>query len=271
MSEDGSPAMPVDGLLAGKVAVITGVGSGMGRSIARAFVEHGAQVALAARRPASLEAVGAELTALGAEPLLVPTDIADPEACAALVDETVERFGTLHIAVQNGHHHGAWASVLDADLAVWHQAMEVNLFGALHLARSAAPIMQEHGDGRIILVNTGGYILNPPRQGAYSTSKAALASLTRTLANELGSSGIRVNGVVLGPVRGDNFDEWATTMAERRGITFDEFLARTSRELALRQMPTPEECAGTVLYLASELARPVTGQNINVNGGQWFS
>lgn len=202
---------------------------------------------------------------------MVPTDIADPEACAALVDRTVERFGTLDIAVQNGHHHRSWASVLDADLSIWHQAMEVNLFGAVHLARSAAPVMRERGDGRIILVNTGGYLLNPPKQGAYSTSKAALASLTRTLANELGPSGIRVNGVVLGPVRGDNFDEWARATAEKHSITFDEFLARTNKELALRYMPTPEECAGTVLYLASELGRPVTGQNINVNGGQRFS
>src|SRR5205085_1781888 len=124
-------SLPVFG--EGRVAIVTGIGPGMGRSIALGFARGGVDVALAARRVERLEAVADEIRALGREPLVVPTDITDREACRALVDATVERFGGVDFLVQNGHHEGDWARVVDADPDSWRQIFEVNLFGALHL------------------------------------------------------------------------------------------------------------------------------------------
>src|SRR3954464_9657785 len=103
----------------GGVAIVTGVGPGMGRSIAIGFASRGVDVALGARRAERLEAVAAEIRALGREPLVMPTDITDPGACRALVEATVERFGGVDFLVQNGHHEGDWARVLDADPDSW--------------------------------------------------------------------------------------------------------------------------------------------------------
>src|SRR5438270_584088 len=105
----------------------------MGRSIAVGFASRGVDVVLAARRKDRLEAVADEIRALGRDPLVVPTDITDREACFALVDAAVERFGGVDILVQNGHHEGDWARVLDADPDSWRSIFEVNFFGALHL------------------------------------------------------------------------------------------------------------------------------------------
>ena len=110
----------------------------------------------------------------------------------------------------------------------------------------------------------------PPTLGAYAASKAALASLVRTLAVELGPSGIRANGIQLGPMTGENFRLYLEDLARTNSRTYDEELSVWNEQFALRYTPTTEECAGTALYLASDLARPVTGQSIAVNGGKWF-
>jgi len=253
----------------GKVAVITGVGPGMGRSIAVGFARHGVDVVLAARRRERLEAVAAEIADLGRTPLVVPTDLTDRDACRALIDAAVERFGGVDVLVQNGHHEGDWQRVMDADADSWRHIFEVNLFGALHLVQAAVPSMQERGGGSIVLVNSGAALRNPISMGAYSTSKAALATLARTLALELGPSKVRVNGVFLGPVLGENLERLGTGAAAAAGTTVDEWLVTKAEEMALRIVPTPDQCAGSVLFLASDLAAAVTGQHLSVNGGQW--
>src|SRR3954471_11727178 len=118
-----------------RVAIVTGIGPGMGRSIALGFAERGVDVALGARRVERLEAVADEIRALGREPLVHPIDITDRDACRALVDATAERFGGVDYLVQNGHHEGDWARVLDADADSWRQIFEVNFFGSLHLVQ----------------------------------------------------------------------------------------------------------------------------------------
>ena len=243
----------------GKVAVVTGIGPGMGRSIAVGFARHGVDVVLAARRTDRLEAVAAEIRRLGRDPLAVPTDITDRDACRTLVANAVERFGGVDYLVQNGHHEGDWARVLDADPDSWRSIFEVNLFGALHLVQAAVPLMRDRGGGAVVLVNSGAALRNPPTMGAYATSKAALANLARTLAVEVGAWKIRVNGIFLGPVQGENLS--------RSGVD----LEAKARELPLGTIPTPDECAGSVLFLCSDLALPVTGQHLSVNGGQWIT
>jgi NAD(P)-dependent dehydrogenase (short-subunit alcohol dehydrogenase family) len=131
--------------------------------------------------------------------------------------------------------------------------------------------MRERGGGSIVLVNSGAAVRNPASMGAYSASKAALASLTRTLAVEVGRWQIRVNGVFLGPVRGENLERLGAGAAAAAGSSLDEWLTVKATEMALGTVPTADECAGSVLFLASDLAAPVTGQHLSVNGGQWLS
>jgi NAD(P)-dependent dehydrogenase (short-subunit alcohol dehydrogenase family) len=255
----------------GQVAVVTGVGPGMGRAIALGFAEHGVDVVLAARRKDRLDVVAEEVRALGREPLVQTADLGDRSSCHALVDAAVDRFGRVDVLVQNGHHEGDWQPAATADPDSWRHIFEVNFFGALHLAQRTIPVMQAQGGGSIVLVNSGAAVRNPPTMGAYSASKAALASLTRTMALELGSSGIRVNGVFLGPVTGENLARTGQGAADATGSTIDEWLAAKAREIPLGAIPTPEQCAGAVLFFASDLAAPVTGQHLSVNGGQWIT
>ena len=174
------------------------------------------------------------------------------------------------VLVQNGHADGDYKVVTDSDPEDWRRIMEVNLFGALHLVQAVVPSMKARGDGRIVLMNSGASTDPPPTLGAYSASKAALASLVRTIAVELGPHGIRANGIQLGPMTGDNFRGYLENLAREAGRTYEEELALYNEQFALRYTPTPEECAGTALFLASDLARPITGQSIAVNGGKWF-
>jgi NAD(P)-dependent dehydrogenase (short-subunit alcohol dehydrogenase family) len=255
----------------GEVAIVTGVGPGMGRSIALGFATRGVDVVLAARRKDRLDAVADEIRALGREPLVQTADLSDQASCHALVDAAAERFGRVDILVQNGHHEGDWQPAATADPDSWRHIFEVNFFGALHLAQRVIPLMTAQGGGSIVLVNSGAAVRNPPTMGAYAASKAALASLTRTMALELGHVGIRVNGVFLGPVAGENLYRSGQGAADAAGSSLDDWLDRKAGELPLGSIPTPDECAGAVLFFASDLAAPVTGQHLAVNGGQWIS
>ncbi len=250
------------------VAVVTGAGPGMGRAIALGFARAGVDVVLAARRLDRLNHVAAEVRALGREPLVVATDLSRAEDCHAVVRQAVERFGRLDHLVQNGHHPGDWVRIVDADPAVWKHVFDVNFFGAMHLIQAAAPVMSDGSS--IVLVNSGAALRNPPTMGAYAASKAALASLVRTAALELGPK-IRVNGVYLGPVTGESLDAGAEATAAAQGISTEEFFRQRAEDLPIRQIPTPEQCAGAVLFFASDLASPITGQHLAVNGGQWLS
>lgn len=254
---------------AGKAAIVTGIGPGMGRSIALAFARNGVDVAIAARHAERLEAVADDIRAMGGNVLAIPTDLTDVEATRSLVAATAERFGGVDFLVQNGHDEGDWGPAAQADLAMWRRVFDVNLFGTLGLVQAAVPEMLNRGGGSIVFVSSGAAIMAPPGMGAYAASKAALASLTRSLALELGPRGIRVNEVVLGATAGETLTGASQKAAPMLGISPEEWLARKPMEYALRTIPEPEDCAGTVMYLCSELAKPVTGTHVPVNGGQW--
>jgi NAD(P)-dependent dehydrogenase (short-subunit alcohol dehydrogenase family) len=240
----------------------------MGRAIALGFADEGVDVVLAARRRERLEPIADEIRERGREALVVVADLADGDSCRDVVTTTIQRFGRLDHLVQNGHHPGDWARVADADPDAWRHIFDVNFFGALHLVQAAVAVM-EPGTS-IVLVNSGAALRNPPTMGAYAASKAALASLVRTAAVEFGPT-VRVNGVFLGPVTGESMDQGAAATAAATGVTVEEFFRQRAQDLPIRHIPTPEECAGAVLFFASSLAAPVTGQHLSVNGGQWLT
>ena len=246
----------------GKVAVVTGIGPGMGRSIALGFARHGVDVVLGARRVERVEAVADEIRALGRDPLVVPTDISEQQACERIIDAAIDRFGGVDILVQNGHHEGDWKTVVDGDPDEWHRIFEINFFSAVYLIKAVVPTMTERGGGSITLINSGAALRVPQTMGAYATSKTALATLARQAAVELGPQQIRVNGIYLGPVEGENLVRIVKGDPE-------EWKKQKALEMPLQMIPTPDQCAGAVLFMASELAAAVTGQHLSVNGGQW--
>jgi NAD(P)-dependent dehydrogenase (short-subunit alcohol dehydrogenase family) len=258
-------------LLEGRVAVVSGVGPGLGRGLAVELAAHGADVVLVARRQEHLDAVAAEVEALGRSALRVTADITDAVACQAVVDRTLERFGRVDTLVNNAHRGGTHHRFLDTfDTDAWRAAMEVNLWGSLTMTHAVARAMVTQGAGSIVMIATMAVRDIQPGQGPYATSKAALVSATRTLARELGPSGVRVNAVLPGYMDGPAVDAWMQSEAATRGGTPDDVRAELVEKIALRFLPEEREVAGTVVWLASDLARPVTGQAVDVNGGQYL-
>jgi NAD(P)-dependent dehydrogenase (short-subunit alcohol dehydrogenase family) len=261
----------VPGLVDGKVALVSGIGPGMGRDISLLLAEHGADLALGARTVAKCEAVAAEVEKLGRTALPLRLDITDRASCEAAVDATVERFGRVDILVNNAFHDGDFSRFVDADFDSWRTTMDVNLWGTLQLTQLVARRMREQGDGgRIVMVNSMSAVRAQDRFGAYMASKAALAAATKSLAKELGRFGIRVNGVHPGYIWGDSVEQYFRYQADKRGITFEERYAETAAETALGYLPHSSEIAGAVVFLASDLAKPITGQALHVNAGHVF-
>jgi NAD(P)-dependent dehydrogenase (short-subunit alcohol dehydrogenase family) len=258
-------------LLEGKVGVVSGIGPGMGRDISLAFAEHGADVAVLGRTQAKLDALAAEVEALGRRALPVVCDIADEQACRKAADHIVSELGRIDVLVNNAYDGGDAQLFMEADFERWRQTMDVNLFGSLAMTRACVPHLEATGDGRVIMINTMSTQRIQQRWGAYAASKGALATVTKTLALELGPKGIRVNGVHPGYIYGDSVEWYFNHQATKRGIPFQEVYDEVASETCLGYLPHSEEIAGTVLFFASPLAKPVTGQMIGVNAGHWFN
>ena len=258
-------------LLEGKVGLVSGIGPGMGRDIALAFAREGADVALLGRTEARLRSVAEEVEALGRRARPVVCDIVDEGACVAAAAAVADGLGGIDVLVNNAYHGGDAKPFMEADFADWHTTMEVNLFGSLYLTRACVPHLEASGDGRVVMINTMSVQRIERRWGAYVASKGALAAITKTLARELGAKGIRVNGVHPGYIYGESVEWYFNHLADKRGVTFQDVYDEVAAETCLGYLPHSEEIAGTVVYFASPLARPVTGQMIGVNAGHWFN
>jgi NAD(P)-dependent dehydrogenase (short-subunit alcohol dehydrogenase family) len=255
-------------LLQGNVAIVAGVGPGLGRSIALALAEQGAQVVLAARREATLAAVADEIAGLGGPPTLsVVTDITDAVACMRLVDATVERFGRIDALVNNAMSAARYGRADTLSVEDWRVAMETNFFGALQLIQAAIPHMQAQRRGSIVNINTMGTELVRPHGSPYSSSKGALATLTKSLAVDLGGFGIRVNGVLPGYIWAPPLEEFFEAAARVTNRSADDVRIEVADQCALRRIPDADEVARVVVFFASDMSSSVTGQNLLANGG----
>lgn len=257
-------------LLEGKVAIVSGIGPGMGRDISLQFAEHGAKVVCGARTMANVDGVVDEIKALGEEAVGVHLDITDPADCDAAVATALERFGRVDVLVNNAFHDGDHRSFTSADLDNWRSTMETNFFGTLQLVKAVVPVMKDQGDGRIVMINSMSAVKVEPRFGAYAGSKAALGAVTKTLATELGQFGIRVNAVHPGYIWSDKQKMYFEYLASKNGITYEEQYESIAGTAALRYLPDSSEIAGAVVFFASDLAKPITGQALHVNGGHYF-
>ena len=257
-------------LLAGRVAVVSGIGPGLGRSIALALAREGADVALAARREATLASVAGEIEKLGRRAVWLPTDVSRAQDCERLVRRAQGELGGVDIAVNSAAAFGPRTTFEQADLAGWHDAMATSFFGALHLTRACLPSMRARGGGRVVMIGSMATRDPKPGEGSYAAAKAALLMVTRTLAVELGRDGIRVNAVNPGYIQGEPIQKAFERRGEKRGLSASEIEAEIVAQTALGYIPGPDEIAGSVVFLCSELSRPITGHVLDCNSGMWM-
>jgi NAD(P)-dependent dehydrogenase (short-subunit alcohol dehydrogenase family) len=266
MSE--AAAAPPAGLLHGTVVVVSGVGPGLGRSIALSSARAGAHLVLAARTPELLDAVAKEVTDLGRQALVVPTDITDPDSAQHLLDASIETFGRIDTLVNNAFAVPPLVDLLEADLDAVRAGLETTVLAALRLTRLFAPtLIETHGS--VVMINSA--VLRHSRRpfGPYKLAKAGLLSIAQSLATELGPHGVRVNTVAPGYIWADSLKWLFDRQARARGISRQDVYDETAATIDLRRLPEPDEIADAVVFLASRLARAITGQCLDVNGGEF--
>jgi len=259
------------GLLSGKVCVVSGVGPGLGRQAARALASHGADLVLAARRQSTLDDVLTEIGDRGGRAIAVPTNITDHEACARLMEAANEEFGGVDVLVNNAFRADVFQSFEDVDLGLWRKIMDVNLFGSLQMTRAALPFLRARGGGSVVMVASMVTRQPQPAQGGYAISKGALLTATRVLAYELGPSKVRVNAVVPGWMAGPSVDLYIEMTSSGRGVPAQVVVDELNARVPLGRIPSDEDVAGSIVYLASDLSRAMTGQALDTNGGEIFA
>lgn len=261
-------------MLAGKVAVVTGAGPGLGRTLAVLMAREGADVVLAARTPDTLGRIAAEVAAAGRAALPVRTDVSDPAQVRRLADRTIGRFGRVDVLVNAafpGTHRENVLDMDDAALERWRSAVEIATYGTLLCCRHLAPHMVAAGGGAIVNVTSLSSRAGYAGRSDYATGKAGVHLLSHCLADELGPSGVRVNCVAPGWIASDVLADWMRTRAAAEGVPYEEILARDVSAMALRRIATEEDVARAVVFLASDQAGAISGATLDVNGGQLFS
>ena len=258
------------GMLAGKTAIVSGVGPGLGRDIALALAANGASVALGARTASFLDEVAEEIRTGGGSALAVPTDIADREQARRLVESTVDHFGGVDCLVNSAFRTDVFRHFEDVDLDEWRGMFDVNVFGSLGLAQQVIAPMKERGGGSIVFVGSMTVRKPYPREPGYASTKGALLVAARALASELGQYKIRVNTVVPGWMWGPNVQGYFAHRESVGGPPVQEQYDAVAAGISLRTIPTPAEVAGAVVFFASDLSSMVTGQSLDVNGGEVF-
>lgn len=247
--------------LTGKVAFITGAGTGIGRACAELFAREGAGVALAGRRRAPLDATAAAITAAGGQALVVPCDVSQAKEVEQAIAATVERFGRLEIVVNNaGALHVATAA--DTSEEDWDRLMAVNLKGPFLVSRAALPQMRRSGGGTIVNIGSVLGLVAMPKRAAYAASKGGLLQLTKAMAIDHAAEGIRVNCICPAIVETE-------LVAGLFAGQPDPAAARRAREqtIPLGRFGQPVDVAQLAVFLASDEAAWITGAAIPVDGG----
>lgn len=257
-------------LLKDRIAIVSGIGPGMGRDISLALAKEGAHLVLAARSMDKLEAVAAEVQKLDRRAVCVPTDVTKPEETRRLVARAMEEYGRVDVLSNNAFDPGARELVEHADLDGWRAMFEVNFYGAIQLSRDVVPHMRAQGGGSIVMTNSMSMRLIIDNYGGYAASKAALLAATQTMARELGRDKIRVNSIVPGYIWGERLKGYFERMAEQQGKTFQQVYDAVAAQTALHHLPHSEEIAPAVVFFASDWARAITGQTLDINGGHVF-
>jgi len=244
--------------ISGKVAIVTGASRGIGQAIAETFASAGVKVVLASRKQDSLEEVAKNIREQGGETLAVAAHNGDKDALQSLVRTTVDSYGAVDIVVNNAATNPHFGPLLNAEDSMWEKTLQVNLLGNFWLSQAVVPIMRDQGGGKIINVASIAGLRPGHFQGIYSATKAAVISLTKTLAIELGSDNIQVNAIAPGLVK----TRFARALWDNEDI-LNEVLLRTPAG----RIGIPEDMTGVALFLASPASDFTTGGVFVVDGG----
>jgi len=256
--------------LNGRVAMITGPAKGMGAAITEAFAAEGARLALVGRDFAAIEPVAKAVKSAGAEAIIVPCDLTDPQQCSDAAAKTKAIYdGRIDILVNVAGGSGpVGKSGVETTPEEFDAIVTLNMNGSFHTMRSVLPTMIAQRYGKI--VNVGGTFGMRGRAGrmAYSASKWGLRGITKSFALEVGQYNINVNCVAPGMVDGPRFrDKVCADMAKRLGISVEEAAERHASEYALKRITVDRDVANACLFLASDAARQITGVDLPVDGG----
>ena len=257
-------------LLAGKVIVISGVGPGLGRTLALEAAAAGARLVLGARSEDFLDSVVADVQAQGGSAIALATDVTDTEQCRALVSAGAKEFGGIDGLVNSAYIHGDWATVDAADPDKFGAVFDVICQGAVRMAQACLPFMKTAGSGAIVNVSTLSTVKPFPGEAMYAAAKGALNAVTRHMANDYGPMGIRVNALRMGWIGGAPvyayIDQQVAAGADR-----EEVISGITSRIPIREIPPEVDCARAVLMFLSDYARVVSGASVDVNGGEYMA
>jgi len=243
--------------LSGKVAIVTGAGTGIGEAAARTFAREGAKVVLVGRREEPLRANADAILAMGGEALVIAGDVSQAKNVEAIVGGAIERFGRLDCLFNNAGIQGQGGPIIEMEESSFDELIAINLKGPWMMTRGVLRVMIPAGRGGAI-VNTSSFLSTAATVGtsAYSASKAGLDAMIRALALEAGPHGIRINNVNPGVID--------TPMLRAHG---EEVVPPLAARAALGRVGTPEDIADAVLWLCTDEAKFITGQSILIDGG----
>lgn len=244
--------------LDGKVAIVTGASKGIGKFIAMALAQQGAQVIVSSRKLDAVTAVADEFVSAGLKAVGIPCHMGDDAQVKALADETINQFGGIDIIVNNAAANPVFGPVQNAGDDAFDKIMDVNVKGPLNLAKYAYDSMKSRGGGSVVNISSIEGITPGQGLGLYSVSKAALIQLTKVLAREWGPDSIRTNAICPGLIE-TKFSEALTSN--------EKILKMVMMKQALPMLAQPEDIAGLAVFLASPASKFVTGAVITADGG----
>jgi NAD(P)-dependent dehydrogenase (short-subunit alcohol dehydrogenase family) len=248
----------IDFSLKGKIALVTGASRGIGEAIAMTLADYGAHCVLASRKVDALQSVADRIASRGGKADALACHTGDLKQIEGLIEQIRQRYGKLHILINNAATNPYFGEMLGADEGVWNKTFDVNLKGPFFLIQFAAKLMMESGGGSIVNTSSINGITPAPLQGIYSITKAGLISMTKAYAKELGAKNIRVNALVPGLV---------DTHLSKAIMDNEAIYAQFTKMIPLGRHAQPREMAGAVLYLVSDAAAFTTGAIFVVDGG----
>ena len=256
------------GLLEDKVVVISGVGPALGTTLARRCAEAGADLVLAARTVERLEDVAKQITDIGRRAVTVGTDITDEAQVNNLVEETLKAYGKVDVLINNAFKVPSMKPFANTTFDHIRDTLELTVLGALRLIQGFTPALTE-AKGSVVNVNSMVVRHSDPKQGAYKMAKSALLAMSQSLASELGPQGVRVNSVLPGYIWGGTLQGYFEHQAGKYGTTVDEIYKAAAVNSDLKRLPTEDEVASAILFMASDLSSGITGQTLDVNCGEY--
>ncbi len=257
--------------LGDQVAIITGSGRGIGRAIALRFAAEGAPVIVTARTEPEIRGVVGEISKAGGKAAFIAADVATERGCEAIARTAHDKFGGVHILVNNAGIYGPVKPLEEITPSEWDEAVAANLRSAFLMSRLVLPEMYARGSGAILNISSvagkAAFGLNAP----YAASKAGMNGLTRTLAAEAARKGVRVNGISPGPVPETKLSqELGRALAERFHADRDVMFKQMLEGILQGRPQTAGEIAAAAVFLVSEESSAITGQILNVDGGMAF-